>query len=521
MFVFGSDCAATADALPKLNILKEKYEQKGVEFLMLSSDAEMGRDDIRKQLENKSNSIPVLVDSNQLVASALSIARTGEVFVFDPVGMEILYRGALDSRLIGGGVQQGVVARNYLDEVLSAVTLHTAIIDGVQWSGGQPIQYAKAIDAPVSYSKDIVPILEKRCVSCHQEGGVAPWAMDSYQMVSGWSRMMNEVLMTMRMPPGQIDPESLGDFVDVHYIADAEKVALVSWARSGAPRDGDIDALAQPRPKRDEWVLGVPDLVVEFPTQEIPATGVLDYRYVPVDINLAKDEWVGAYEFKIQNPASLHHVVAYTQDEKQQKQNQSGGGSRTNFGGYAPGREQVAFDDGTGILLERKMRFMVQFHYQTIGRDISDTSKIGLYFRDSKPDRPLVRTAVMNGEFVIPPGQDNFPVTAIARISEDSYLYNIAPHMHYRGKSVKYRADFPDGSTHKILSIPNFQHSWQMTYRLKQPMFLPAGTIIVAEGVFDNSLGNALNPDPNQEVVWGDQVWDEMFIAWMRIGAAQ
>lgn len=325
--------------------------------------------------------------------------------------------------------------------------------------------------------------------------------------------------MTMRMPPGQIDPEYIDDYVDVHFITDQEKTSLVTWANAGAANDSEFDPLAHSRAKRDEWALGEPDLIVEFPMQEIPATGVLDYKYVPVDINLTKDEWVGAYEFKIQNPESLHHVVAYTQDGKQQRQNQSGGGSRTNFGGYAPGREQVVFDDDTGILLEKEMRFMVQFHYQTIGRELQDVSKVGLYFRDTKPERPLVRTAVMNGEFVIPPGQDSFPVTAIARISEESYLYNIAPHMHYRGKSVRYRADFPDGTTQRILSIPNFQHSWQMTYRLKQPMFLPAGTIIVAEGVFDNSRGNALNPDPSQEVVWGDQVWDEMFIAWMRIGA--
>jgi len=209
------------------------------------------------------------------------------------------------------------------------------------------------------------------------------------------------------------------------------------------------------------------------------------------------------------------------QDEKQQRQNQSGGGSRTNFGGYAPGREYVSFDENTGILLQEDMRFMVQFHYTTVGKPIVDVTRIGLYFHDSAPDFPLARTAVMDGEFVIPPGAADFAVTARAIIETDSFLYNIAPHMHYRGKRVKYRAEYPDGSSEELLSIPNFQHNWQMIYKLREPKFLPAGTTIVADGAFDNSSMNPLNPDPAQEVRWGDQVWDEMFIAWMRVSEAR
>ncbi|MDX1490091.1 MAG: redoxin domain-containing protein [Pseudohongiellaceae bacterium] len=520
LYVYGEECEVSSKALPKLQALRQKYQDEGVEFLLLNATAGVERETIAEHLSAMAEPIPVLLDGSQLVARSLGLTRTGEVLLIDPSRMQVLYRGALDASSTRAYGSEGTVDRNYLEEALSASLLEVSRIEGVAWSQGQPIQYQEGLQQIPSYADEVVPILERRCVSCHQLGGIAPWAMDSYQMVSGWSQMMSETLMTMRMPPGQIDPKFLDDFVDVHYISDSERMALVNWARAGAPNDSDSDPLAAPKEPKQEWALGEPDLVVEFPTQQIPATGVLDYRYVPVEIGLDEDKWVGAYEFKIGNPNSLHHVVAYTQDEKQQKQNQSGGGSRTNFGGYAPGRERVVFDEGTGILLEEEMRFVVQFHYQTIGRELSDTSKIGLYFRDSKPERPLIRTAVMNGEFVIPAGEDSFPVKAVAPVPNDSYLYNIAPHMHYRGKSVKYTAEFPDGSSREILSIPNFQHSWQMTYRLKSPMFLPAGTTIVAEGVFDNSPGNALNPDPTQEVRWGDQVWDEMFIAWMRVGDA-
>jgi hypothetical protein len=214
-------------------------------------------------------------------------------------------------------------------------------------------------------------------------------------------------------------------------------------------------------------------------------------------------------------------VIVYTQDGRQRRQNASGGGSRTNFGGYAPGREHVVLDEDTGILLRKDMRFMIQFHYTTVGKEIVDRTRLGLYFRDTPPDKVLSRTAVMNGEFVIPAGVREFPVTANTVFSRDTWLYSFAPHMHFRGKHIRFAAVYPDGRRESLLSIPNFQHNWQMVYRLKEPVLLPAGTEIIAEGAFDNSRFNPLNPDPSQEVTWGDQVWDEMFITWMRVSEVQ
>lgn len=523
LFVYGTGSPVASIALEKLKVLHDKYAENQVAFFMIDPLPADSRAAIADSLSEYDEQIPVLIDSSQLVSKSLGIGSYGEVLVIDPESMNLIYRGAIDSRTGTDARPEGALnSRNFLDEVLSAVIRNASVIDDVPWTHGEQVEYEdQGSDFVVSYAGQVVPVLERRCVSCHREGGVAPWAMNSHHMVKGWAPMIRETLLTMRMPPGQIDNAFIDKFVDVHFISDDEKEILVNWIDQGAMLDSDSDPLAIIPPVTSGWALGEPDLIIEFPPQEIPASGVLDYKFVPVEIGLDRDQWVRAYEFDIGDKSSLHHVVAYTQDAKQQRQNQSGGGSRTNFGGYAPGREYVSFDENTGILLQEDMRFMVQFHYTTIGKPVVDMTRIGLYFHDTPPELPLQRTAVMDGEFVIPPGAENYEVVAKAEIATDSYLYNIAPHMHYRGKRVKYSAEFPDGTIEELLSIPNFQHNWQMIYKLRERMFLPAGTIIVAEGAFDNSSLNPLNPDPSQEVRWGDQVWDEMFIAWMRVSEAK
>ncbi len=524
IYVYSTQSDGAASSLEKLALLQDRYRDRGVAFLLLDPAAEDRRSLVNEAVGRSSEDFPVLMDSSQLVSKSLDIRSYGEVLVIDPERMELIYRGAIDSRsgemTTGSGSLQ---SRNYLDEVLSAVSLGGDPIGDMPWTHGEQVQYlvdSSATFKDVSYADQVVPVLERRCVGCHRDGGVAPWSMDSHKMVQGWAPMIRETLMTRRMPPGQIDDYFLEHFEDVHFITDEEKAILVSWIDQGAVFHGDLDPLTTLPAQESEWALGEPDLIVEFPPQEIPASGVLGYKFVPVGIGLDRDRWVRAYEFDIGDKSVLHHVVAYTQDARQQRQNQSGGGSRTNFGGYAPGREYVTFDEDTGILLEEDMRFVVQFHYTTVGKPVTDVTRLGLYFHDTPPALPLTRTAVMDGEFVIPPGAPDHVVVARAEIVSDSYLYNIAPHMHYRGKRVKYRAEYPDGSTEELLSIPNFQHNWQMIYKLREPKLLPAGTVIVAEGAFDNSELNPLNPDPTQEVRWGDQVWDEMFIAWMRLSEA-
>ncbi|WP_169792318.1 redoxin domain-containing protein [Pseudohongiella spirulinae] len=525
---YQSGCARDDSVLRELASLQQRFRDAAVSFQVLVPDPDESRKSLKDLADRLGTDLPFLLDSSQLVADALSFTHCGEILVVDPARFDVLYRGGIglyDDHPLQLALAATIPGlSSHLHYIVHSELRGEPFIQDVMPINGDPLQLAELRAArarSVSYEQDVAPILIERCLGCHSERGAAPWVMSGHQMVQGWSQMIRETLLTRRMPPGQIDYEHADRFDDVHHITDDEMSTLLAWIEKGARRNPEQpDPLVLAPSESSEWELGEPDMIVEFPAHEIPATGVLDYMFVPIELGLMEDKWVQAYEFDVDDKLSLHHIIVYTQDARQQRQNASRGGSRTNFGGYAPGREHVVLDDSTGILLKRDMRFMIQFHYTTVGRELTDRSRIGLYFRDSAPDYPLVRTAVMNGEFQIPPGVREFPVQAETVINEDSYLFSFAPHMHYRGKHIKFTLRYPDGSEDELLSIPNFQHNWQMVYRLRDPVFLPAGSRIVAEGAFDNSRFNPLNPDPTQTVGWGDQVWDEMFLTWMRISPA-
>ena len=297
MVVHANDSAAVNDYLAELELLQADYAEVPVVFHMLNAVAGDTRQSIAAAAEEHDIALPILVDETQLVAESLGVKRVGEVLVIKPDTMQLVYRGSLDQ----------------LGEVRCAInaTVKGTEVTVAEFAGaGEPIAYAPRTQT-VSYSKDIAPILEENCVQCHHEGGIGPWAMTGHAMVQGWSAMMREVVMTQRMPPGQVDPHVGRELLEVAGLTTAEMQKLVHWIDAGAPGDDAPDPLEGLQFANSKWGFGEPDLVYTIPAQEIPATGVLDYRYVPVELNLDRDVWVKAMEFIPGDPAVVHHVIAY------------------------------------------------------------------------------------------------------------------------------------------------------------------------------------------------------------------
>jgi hypothetical protein len=180
------------------------------------------------------------------------------------------------------------------------------------------------------------------------------------------------------------------------------------------------------------------------------------------------------------------------------------------FLGYVPGRQAMVLPLGQARLIPAGSDVVLQFHYTTSGKLATDRSSFGLVFAKQPPARRYFTTAVFNDRFAIPAGADNHVVQASMTLHKDAELTGFYPHMHLRGKSMEYRAVYPDGKSELLMRVPRYDFNWQLVYELAEPKRLPRGTRIEVTGSFDNSPNNRHNPDPKATVRWGDQSWEEM-----------
>ena len=481
-----------------------KAHSDNVVFWVLNPNPSTDRVAARAALDNQQVDLPVLMDESQLVAKNLSAKAYGEVLVLNPQTTTLMHRTNTAD----------------LIEVLMTVTGDSAQASAQLASTaftGEKIPYKSV--GPVSYNDDIVPILERNCVSCHHDGAIAPWSMSSHAMVMGWSPMMKEVVMTKRMPPGQIDPHVGMPIKDVAGLTIAERQKLIQWIDQGSPRGEGPDLLTALEFDDPEFSLGEPDIVLDVTPQAIPATGVIDYRYVPVELNLDKDVWVSGIEFLPGDRQVLHHVITYLQSpaDKTENDGRNNDGTGLGIGGFAPGRQPDSFQDNSGRLIPAGSNLLLQMHYTTSGRETVDATRIGIFLHDEPPKYVMSGGVAGQRRFMIPPGAKEHRLRGEELIERDAYLYEMMPHMHFRGKYMSYAAEFPDGTSKTLLSVPKYDFNWQFKYELKEPLFLPAGTKLIAEGAMDNSDRNLGNPDPTRPVFFGLQTMHEMFFGFTTI----
>ena len=483
--------------------LQSEFAKERVVFMMINAIGDESRGAIAGDPLVVQADFPVLLDETQLVASDLEIKQVGEVLIIDAQDRGVFFRGSVDG------------AEPALEAILAGKPPELTRV---------PLQGPKIVFDPklsskeaVSYTKEIVPLLTDNCVKCHREGAIAPWAMSSHSMIKGFSPMIREVVMTRRMPPGQIDPH-VGRSIDNPPGLTAEEIKrLVSWIDLGSPKDGVLDPLESVEPAIEKFTLGEPDLVLDVPAQTIPATGVIDYRYVPVPLNLDKDVWISGMEFLAGDSEVLHHVIAYLTSPADKTAKASSAGSGQNIAGFAPGRQPDYFGEDSGRLIPRGSNLLLQMHYTTSGREAIDKTRVGIFFHEKPPAYVMSGDVVGQRRFLIPPGAKEHKLEASQEIERDALLYQFTPHMHFRGKYMSYEAIYPDGTKEVLLSVPKYNFNWQYSYRPEEPVFLPAGTKLIAKGAMDNSDRNPANPDPTKPVFFGLQTMHEMFFGFVTL----
>ena len=267
-------------------------------------------------------------------------------------------------------------------------------------------------------------------------------------------------------------------------------------------------------PPASEWPLGQPDIVLRLPeTESIPAPGVLSYRHREVLAGNTNAAWVGGIWVRPGNRKVLHHVIARLK-EGAVKDNL---GEHEMYVGWAPGTTQGWYPKGAGKFLPANARFDFELHYTTSGSPQSDQTEIGLYLLPQKPASRFQSVPLVNTSFEIKPGDPDSQVSAMYCFTTPATLHSVTPHMHLRGRWMKFEALYPDGRRELLCSVPRYDFNWQFSYVLDKPRHLSPGTWVMISGGYDNSPNNPANPDPKKAVHWGEQTFNEMFLGWYNV----
>jgi hypothetical protein len=391
-----------------------------------------------------------------------------------------------------------------------------------------------SMSAP-TYTKEVAPILQKHCQSCHRPGEAAPFSMLTYEETRPWAGAMKVAVRLKTMPPWYADPQ-IGHFSNDRSLSQKDIDTIVAWATAGAPK-GDPKDMPAPVNFLEGWDIPKPDVTFQLPQEfAVPESGMVEYQYAIVPTGFTEDKWVQAVEVRPTERSVVHHIIAYVREPgsnyfKDQTpgvffeappaktdENVDTSSLPSDFlVGYAPGQPAEILPPGEAKLIRAGSDIVFEVHYTPNGKAVMDRTKLGLVFAKEPPKKRVQTLSASNGTFKIPPGDPNYRVDASFEIRKPVTLASIHPHMHARGKDFEYRVVFPNGETRTILHVPQYNWHWQLWYNLTEPIDLPPGARIDCTAHFDNSANNSENPDPTKTVTWGQQSWDEMMVGFFNL----
>lgn len=385
----------------------------------------------------------------------------------------------------------------------------------------------------VTFNKEVLPILQKNCQTCHRQGQVAPMSLETYESARPWARAIKAALLSKKMPPWFAEGDHFSN--QRPKITAAEVATLVSWVDSGAIEGDPKDKPAPLAWNPSGWTIR-PDIVIEMPiAYQVPATGVIPWLDFKVPYKIEEDLWIAAGEILPSAVQVTHHIdidVAPpsadskwldTWDVTQPLPEGSfrGGLLPGRFIGinWVPGANPQRFDmHDSCMFIPKGSTLLFQVHYNTNGKAAQDRSRAALERCDGVPKNKVALVQESggegetgNGSLLIPAGHPNYPAHREIVLAKDAWLGYVIPHMHVRGKDFKYTVTYPDGRSEMLLYVPRYNYNWQIVYFPNTPLLLPAGTKLSMDGHWDNSAANPFNPDPTVDVKWGLQAWEEMF----------
>ena len=513
----GIECPLAKLYVSRLESLAAEFGDQGVTVLAIDSNRQDSITELTGFAARHKMTVPILKDPDNRVADLFDAKRTPEVYLLDSDRV-VRYYGRIDDQY-GQHLGENGKRISYqlteprrkdlaiaVEETLAGKQVSQPLTEVVGCLIGRVPQVKP--QGEITFAKHISRILNKRCVECHRDGEIAPFALTDYDEVVGWSEMIREVVDEERMPPWHANPEH-GDFVNDCRLSDEEKELIFTWVDNGSP-EGDPDDMPEPPTFVEGWTAGEPDQIVYMSEEpyQIPATGTVEYQHYTVDPGWKEDKWIRVAEPRPGNRSVVHHILCFIVTDA--------GAADLDEGvtiGWAPGMPPRVFESDTAIYVPAGARILFQLHYTPNGTPQTDRSYVGLQFADADQVKFQAGGSTCSaGEFVIPAGKADHKVTAQYVFDRDQMLLSMLPHMHLRGKSFRYTAHYPDGKQEVLLDVPRYDFNWQLVYELREPKLMKKGTEIHCVAHYDNSEENLTNPDPTIDVTWGDQTWEEMMI---------
>jgi Flp pilus assembly protein TadD len=397
---------------------------------------------------------------------------------------------------------------------------------------------ASAKAAPLTYTKDIAPLVNDRCAMCHHPTGSAPFSLLTYADVKRRATQIADVAKTRFMPPWKADPDN-GPFIGQHPLTDAEIAMIQQWVEAGTVEGDARDlpaALRQAQGKRawtEAWQLGAPDLVVSLPQPyTLQADGTDVFRIFVIPLPVDRVRFVRGLEFRPGNPKVVHHAnirvdrttASRALDEADPGPGYSGLIPHSaqypdgHFLGWTPGQIAPLLPKDLAWRLDRDTDLVVQIHMQPSGKRELVQPSIGLYFGDQPPSRTPAMLRIGRQSIDIPAGEQQYTITDSYTLPVDVEVEAVQPHAHYRARDVRGDARLPDGTVKTLIHIKDWDFRWQHVYRYGSPLRLPKGTTLSMRYVYDNSPANLRNPEhPPKRARWGQRSSDEMGDLWIQV----
>lgn len=547
------ECPVANSYLAPLSEMVGEFGKFGVAFWGLTTNEDDTPAEIAKSAKHYDLTFPVFKDERLRAADALKAEFTPEVFVLDS-NFVLRYRGRIDNMYSERLKKHTKITEYNLRQTLAElVTGRPVSVSATQPVGCKIYREEKEVAkaASVTYHRDVQPILQKHCQSCHRPGEVGPFSLMTYKQAVTWARDIKDYTQRREMPPWKV-AEGM-EFHNQRRLSDKELKTLADWADGGTPAGDPKDAPA-PAEFTKGWQLGTPDLILS-PSDDflLGPSGKDVFRCFVMPTNFTEDKYIAAIENRPGNAQIVHHLLLFmdtsgtarkletaAQDKEknspaidehtgQPSKYDRGPGYSRSMGvgflprgglmGWAPGIQPRYLPDGVGFVLPKGADIVMQVHYHRNGRAEKDRTQVGLYFAKKKIEHPYQAAAVTGGSgkgplrffFAIPPGEERFKLDGDTWATQDFTLLHVTPHMHLLGKEIKLTMTPPDGKEKLVFHIPRWDYNWQEMYAFREPIKIKAGTRFHVEAFYDNSEKNPLNPSsPPKRVTVGEQTTNEM-----------